>query len=155
MSGRISSAFTQSRSSAQDRKGQDAQGKGKGSRLSEDTSVVTPPTKSGGRARTKQQPTQHAAEPAALPTAAAQALSSAASNAAGAEAEAEADEAYLRGFDLDFAFGPLIGTSRLDRWERAQKLGLEPPADVKKLILRHGGEDSPFNLHVFNETGAA
>lgn len=27
-------------------------------------------------------------------------------------------------------YGPCVGISRLDRWKRAQKLGLEPPEEV-------------------------
>ncbi|KAF5319066.1 hypothetical protein D9611_012676 [Ephemerocybe angulata] len=42
----------------------------------------------------------------------------------------------LRVFDLSYEYGPCIGMSRLERWERAQTLGLNPPKDVSG--------DSPF-----------
>lgn len=36
----------------------------------------------------------------------------------------------LRVFDMTAKYGPCVGISRLDRWKRAQKLGLEPPDEV-------------------------
>lgn len=46
------------------------------------------------------------------------------------------DEALecLREFDLDSRFGPCMGMTRIDRWERAEKLGLDPPPRVKTLL---------------------
>ncbi|KAJ3153549.1 hypothetical protein HDU89_000590 [Geranomyces variabilis] len=41
----------------------------------------------------------------------------------------------LKGFDLDIKFGPCMGLSRLERWNRAQKLELEPPQDIRHLLL--------------------
>jgi DNA polymerase delta subunit 4 len=32
-------------------------------------------------------------------------------------------------------FGPCIGMTRLERWERAEKLGLAPPPAVRELLL--------------------
>ncbi|KAJ3169316.1 hypothetical protein HDU87_000834 [Geranomyces variabilis] len=43
--------------------------------------------------------------------------------------------AVLKGFDLDVKFGPCIGVSRLERWNRAQKLELEPPQDIRQILL--------------------
>lgn len=40
-------------------------------------------------------------------------------------------EKVLAAFDLDFAFGPSVGLSRAERFERAQQLGLSPPAEVR------------------------
>ncbi|GAB4823375.1 hypothetical protein N2152v2_010421 [Parachlorella kessleri] len=51
---------------------------------------------------------------------------------------AQEDEAVLRQFDLDSKFGPCSGMSRLERWERAVRLGLDPPVQVRELVLRHG-----------------
>ena len=31
-------------------------------------------------------------------------------------------------------FGPALGLTRLERWERAEKLDLSPPADVYKIL---------------------
>lgn len=40
----------------------------------------------------------------------------------------------LRAFDLSSKYGPCVGISRLERWERAEKYGKKPPAEVKKLL---------------------
>ncbi len=51
-------------------------------------------------------------------------------------------------FDLETKFGPVVGLSRLERWERAVRLGLEPPQWVRDTIVQHGtGHD--LNAHVF------
>ncbi|CAL1714040.1 unnamed protein product [Somion occarium] len=36
----------------------------------------------------------------------------------------------LRVFDLSYQYGPCIGVSRLERWNRADALGLNPPPEV-------------------------
>ena len=36
----------------------------------------------------------------------------------------------LRVFDMTSSYGPYVGISRLSRWERAKKLGLNPPEEV-------------------------
>ncbi|KAI4881227.1 hypothetical protein NFI96_033467 [Prochilodus magdalenae] len=41
----------------------------------------------------------------------------------------------LRKFDLDWRFGPCTGISRLQRWERAALHGLDPPQDIKDILL--------------------
>ncbi|KAL6661009.1 hypothetical protein ACP70R_000393 [Stipagrostis hirtigluma subsp. patula] len=51
-------------------------------------------------------------------------------------AEEEEEEA-LRRFDMDMAYGPCIGVTRLRRWERAEAMGLRPPPHLRDLILRH------------------
>ncbi|KAG9452907.1 hypothetical protein H6P81_005811 [Aristolochia fimbriata] len=43
-------------------------------------------------------------------------------------------EECLRQFDMNMAYGPCLGLTRLARWERAEKLGLDPPKDVEKLL---------------------
>ncbi|KAJ3332849.1 hypothetical protein HDU76_012842 [Blyttiomyces sp. JEL0837] len=40
----------------------------------------------------------------------------------------------LKQFDLNMKFGPNVGISRLERWERANKLGLAPPQDVGEIL---------------------
>jgi DNA polymerase delta subunit 4 len=40
----------------------------------------------------------------------------------------------LHAFDLNYRFGPCIGLTRLERWERAHKLGLNPPEEVKRAL---------------------
>ncbi|KAM6033176.1 LOW QUALITY PROTEIN: DNA polymerase delta subunit 4 [Chlamydotis macqueenii] len=47
----------------------------------------------------------------------------------------------LRRFDLAWEFGPCTGITRLQRWERAQALGLSPPNPVRDALLEHG--DNP------------
>lgn len=39
---------------------------------------------------------------------------------------AEQLEGILRKFDLNPRFGPFVGIDRLDRWERAERFGLNP-----------------------------
>jgi hypothetical protein len=45
----------------------------------------------------------------------------------------------LRVFDLDPAYGPCLGMSRLERWERAEKLGDEPPMEIKEILETREG----------------
>ncbi|KAI9496113.1 DNA polymerase delta, subunit 4-domain-containing protein [Zychaea mexicana] len=40
----------------------------------------------------------------------------------------------LRKFDLDYQYGPCAGLTRAERWYRAQKLGLNPPQNVKDAL---------------------
>ncbi|KAI8578521.1 hypothetical protein K450DRAFT_246161 [Umbelopsis ramanniana AG] len=44
------------------------------------------------------------------------------------------EDKVLRAFDLNYAYGSCVGISRLERWQRADKLGLNPPQEVKKLL---------------------
>ncbi|XP_077234793.1 polymerase delta 4 [Tasmannia lanceolata] len=46
-------------------------------------------------------------------------------------------EEVLRQFDMNMSYGPCLGLSRMERWERANNLGLKPPKDVE--ILLKGG----------------
>ncbi|GAB6024042.1 DNA polymerase delta subunit 4 [Chamberlinius hualienensis] len=48
-----------------------------------------------------------------------------------------ADLDVLREFDLNLEYGPCIGITRMERWNRAQKLGLDPPLNVRQLIEFH------------------
>ncbi|NXL11715.1 DPOD4 polymerase, partial [Mesembrinibis cayennensis] len=47
----------------------------------------------------------------------------------------------LRRFDLAWEYGPCTGITRLQRWERAQALGLSPPDPVRDALLEH--RDNP------------
>lgn len=54
-------------------------------------------------------------------------------------------------------YGPCVGISRLDRWKRAQKLGLEPPEEViffvtecQYILLMN-----PIDLHDINNSARA
>ncbi|KNE71338.1 hypothetical protein AMAG_15576 [Allomyces macrogynus ATCC 38327] len=42
--------------------------------------------------------------------------------------------ASLRAFDLDLKYGPCVGIARLDRWNRAAKFHLAPPADLGPVL---------------------
>ncbi|KAL1923360.1 uncharacterized protein VTP21DRAFT_8340 [Calcarisporiella thermophila] len=42
----------------------------------------------------------------------------------------------LRSFDLDSTYGPCLGLTRLERWERAKKYGLAPPDKIRRVLLR-------------------
>jgi len=56
----------------------------------------------------------------------------------------------LRVFDLSYEYGPCIGVSRLDRWERAKMIGLNPPSEVYEILMtRQGTEQVEFSQCVF------
>ena len=62
-------------------------------------------------------------------------------------------EARLKQFDMDATFGPCVGITRLKRWERANNYGLNPPLDVKDILLMGEGNpnsawDDLLNKHV-------
>ncbi|KAF8892177.1 DNA polymerase delta, subunit 4-domain-containing protein [Infundibulicybe gibba] len=49
----------------------------------------------------------------------------------------------LRVFDLSYEYGPCAGVTRLERWERASALGLNPPREVFEILrTRQGSEKS-------------
>ncbi|KAK6495465.1 hypothetical protein TWF481_003482 [Arthrobotrys musiformis] len=45
-------------------------------------------------------------------------------------------EKILRHFDLSSQYGPCVGVSRFKRWERAERLGFEPPIEVLAVLLK-------------------
>lgn len=51
------------------------------------------------------------------------------------------DLQILKNFDLTLEYGPCTGITRLERWERAQKHGLNPPDEVKDILLKHKDEE--------------
>ncbi|XP_029431574.1 DNA polymerase delta subunit 4 [Rhinatrema bivittatum] len=51
----------------------------------------------------------------------------------------------LKQFDLNWRFGPCTGITRLQRWERAKELGLDPPTSIRELLLCH--KDDPRYLN--------
>ncbi|GLJ17875.1 hypothetical protein SUGI_0312680 [Cryptomeria japonica] len=55
------------------------------------------------------------------------------------EEEEDCVEQILKQFDLDMRYGPCLGLSRMERWQRAVQLGLSPSQDVKDLLDRAGG----------------
>ncbi|KAG7094172.1 hypothetical protein E1B28_007782 [Marasmius oreades] len=49
----------------------------------------------------------------------------------------------LRVFDMNYEYGPCVGLTRLERWERAEALGLKPPVQIRDILLtRQGIEDT-------------
>ncbi|XP_041959016.1 DNA polymerase delta subunit 4 [Alosa pseudoharengus] len=59
--------------------------------------------------------------------------------------ERERDLLELKNFDLDWRFGPCTGISRLQRWERALLHGLDPPQEIRELLLNR--ENDPDYSH--------
>ncbi|CAI5681565.1 DNA polymerase delta subunit 4 [Oreochromis niloticus] len=55
----------------------------------------------------------------------------------------------LRQFDLDWSFGPCTGISRLQRWERAKLHGLNPPEEIRDLLLQTHA-DPEYNLSLWS-----
>ncbi|KAG2103081.1 DNA polymerase delta, subunit 4-domain-containing protein [Suillus discolor] len=45
----------------------------------------------------------------------------------------------LRVFDMSYEYGPCVGMSRLERWERAASFGLNPPDEVRHILLTEEG----------------
>ncbi|XP_039623478.1 DNA polymerase delta subunit 4 isoform X2 [Polypterus senegalus] len=56
----------------------------------------------------------------------------------------------LKQFDLNWEFGPCLGITRLERWERADELGLNPPLQVYDL-LQHHLEDPKYLNSLWHE----
>ncbi|KAM8773173.1 DNA polymerase delta subunit 4 [Acanthopagrus latus] len=56
----------------------------------------------------------------------------------------------LRQFDLDWRFGPCTGISRMQRWERAKLHGLNPPEEIRWLLLQTH-TDSEYSLSLWSE----
>ena len=53
-------------------------------------------------------------------------------------------------FDLNYKFGPCVGITRLERWERAHELGLDPPQEVKDALISEAIERNPeLNESIF------
>jgi hypothetical protein len=66
--------------------------------------------------------------------------------------DCDADEKTLRLFDLDPTFGPCTGLSRLERYELALELGVEPApkAAIKALLLKKTSQQQAV---LYNLTG--
>ncbi|KAJ9545920.1 hypothetical protein OSB04_025627 [Centaurea solstitialis] len=60
----------------------------------------------------------------------------------------DATEEVLRQFDMNMAYGPCCGMKRIDRWERAASLGLNPPKDVHRLLTSATNEFSLWDGRV-------
>ncbi|XP_061844373.1 DNA polymerase delta subunit 4 isoform X3 [Nerophis lumbriciformis] len=60
------------------------------------------------------------------------------------------EQQKLQQFDLDWRFGPSTGISRLQRWERAKLHGLDPPEEIRDLLLQNQ-TDPEYNLSLWRE----
>ncbi|KAI1780843.1 DNA polymerase delta, subunit 4-domain-containing protein [Hypoxylon cercidicola] len=49
-------------------------------------------------------------------------------------------EKVLRYWDVSSQYGPCVGISRMKRWKRAEKLGLNPPLEVLAVLLKEESE---------------
>ncbi|WRT65458.1 uncharacterized protein IL334_002401 [Kwoniella shivajii] len=47
----------------------------------------------------------------------------------------------LRIFDLTSSYGPCVGITRLARWERAKKWGLNPPEEIRDILTTEQGQN--------------
>ena len=47
------------------------------------------------------------------------------------------DIEILKKFDLTLEYGPSLGITRLERWDRADSYDLHPPIEVKNIVNRH------------------
>ncbi|XP_012612993.1 DNA polymerase delta subunit 4 isoform X1 [Microcebus murinus] len=56
----------------------------------------------------------------------------------------EAELELLRQFDLAWQYGPCTGITRLQRWHRAEQMGLEPPPEVHQPLASL----SPVRYHL-------
>ncbi|XP_040001042.1 DNA polymerase delta subunit 4 [Xiphias gladius] len=56
----------------------------------------------------------------------------------------------LRQFDLDWRFGPCTGIGRLQRWERSKLHGLNPPEEIRGLLLKTHS-DPKYKLSLWSE----
>jgi len=61
----------------------------------------------------------------------------------------EEEAEILRAFDHAEKFGPCVGITRLVRWLRAERHGLDPPARVKE-ILESIDDDDPAHESIFS-----
>ena len=79
------------------------------------------------------------------PDEAAPASAASASDAAAPVPLTTAEEAELRAFDLEMKFGPLVGPSRVARWQRAQRFRLDPPPSVLSILDRLPADHPAMN----------
>jgi DNA polymerase delta, subunit 4 len=57
------------------------------------------------------------------------------------------EENILRDFDLSLKYGPSRGLTRLQRYNRAVKFNLEPPAEVLALLTSKESQTSVLDDH--------
>ncbi|KAI3807735.1 hypothetical protein L1987_23669 [Smallanthus sonchifolius] len=52
----------------------------------------------------------------------------------------DATEELLRQFDMNMMYGPCVGMNRIERWNRASSLGLNPPENICRLLTSAANE---------------
>ncbi|KAI3762146.1 hypothetical protein L1987_52569 [Smallanthus sonchifolius] len=52
----------------------------------------------------------------------------------------DATEELLRQFDMNMMYGPCVGMNRIERWNRATSLGLNPPENICRLLTPSASE---------------
>ncbi|XP_020587869.1 DNA polymerase delta subunit 4 [Phalaenopsis equestris] len=57
------------------------------------------------------------------------------------QADNEDSEEKLRQFDMEMRYGPCVGLSRLERWDRACSMGLNPPMEIGHLLRSLSGSN--------------
>lgn len=61
----------------------------------------------------------------------------------------ETELELLRQFDLAWQYGPCTGITRLQRWHRAEQMGLKPPLEVHQVLKTHP-EDPRFQCSLWH-----
>ncbi|KAF2645379.1 hypothetical protein P280DRAFT_417041 [Massarina eburnea CBS 473.64] len=56
------------------------------------------------------------------------------------------EQKILRKFDTSGHYGPCVGIARLKRWQRAHRLGLEPPMEVLAVLLNEQEEKDKLTV---------
>ncbi|KAI0452608.1 DNA polymerase delta, subunit 4-domain-containing protein [Xylaria acuta] len=51
-------------------------------------------------------------------------------------------EKILRYWDVSSQYGPCVGINRLKRWQRADRLGLNPPVEVLAVLMQEEAKDT-------------
>lgn len=66
------------------------------------------------------------------------------------KAAEEEDFKILKEFDLNWEYGPSMGITRLERWNRAAKHGLNPLPLVRQLVEEHK-DDERYTQCLWND----
>eukprot|EP01071_Lankesteria_metandrocarpae_P006752 Lankesteria_metandrocarpae@DN4470_c0_g1_i2.p2 len=56
------------------------------------------------------------------------------------------EEDALYSFDLNSRYGPCVGITRSGRWQRASKLGLDPPPAIAHILLQANSAESEISV---------
>lgn len=59
----------------------------------------------------------------------------------------QSDLEIIESFDLNYKYGPMTGITRLERWDRAEAFGLQPPKRVREILCSGSSEISERSIH--------